>query len=222
VVLTIRSDSLKSIQADPVLCQLSPVLFSLPPMPPSEFKAVIEGPARRHSEAGHRLTIRPELTELLIRDAQGADALPLLALTLEWLYREYGSVRDAAISVAEYEKLGGVRGAINVAVQRALDRPQYPPAIPVELAEQQRVLRKCFLALATVDPDTAEPKRLVTRQDELVSGSSDTLPFISRLVGQHLLLRDRRQVAGDGDDAGHSGPRPRTGCGRCSRQNGGL
>ncbi len=50
---------------------LSPVLFSLPAMPASEFKAVIEGPARRHSEAVKPLVISPQLTEQLVVDAQG-------------------------------------------------------------------------------------------------------------------------------------------------------
>src|SRR6266403_2888663 len=50
-LLTIRSDSLARLQGEPAMQALSPVLFSLPAMPASEFKAVIEGPARRHSEA---------------------------------------------------------------------------------------------------------------------------------------------------------------------------
>ena len=194
VVLTLRSDTIKSLQNNEVLCQLSPVLFSLLPMPSSEFKAVIEGPARRHSKEGHRLTIHPELSECLVRDAEGADALPLLALTLEWLYREYGFAQEAKIGMKEYEKLGGVRGVIEVAVQRALECPEYPPVIPSEPAEQRRLLRQCFPALATVDPDTGESKRLVTPQNDLLSDAPGTLPFIDRLIEQHLLLRDQRQV----------------------------
>lgn len=89
LLLAIRSDSLPRLQAEAALQALSPVLFSLPAMPAAEFKAVIEGPARRHGEAVKPLQIDAELSEALMADARGADALPLLALTLEWLYREF-------------------------------------------------------------------------------------------------------------------------------------
>jgi hypothetical protein len=85
--------------------------FSLPPIPPAEFKAVIEGPATRASEAGRKLTVDPALTEALMHDAEGADALPLLAFTLERLYVEYrGSGR---LRRQDYEALGGVRSIVS-------------------------------------------------------------------------------------------------------------
>ena len=58
-VLTIRSDSLAKLQAQAALQALSLVLFSLPAMPVSEFKAVIEGPARRHTAASPEGFFRP-------------------------------------------------------------------------------------------------------------------------------------------------------------------
>ena len=78
-MMTIRSDSLPKLQARAALQALSPVLFSLSAMPVAEFKAVIEGPARRHTATVKPLVIAPRLTEQLVIDAQGADALPLLA-----------------------------------------------------------------------------------------------------------------------------------------------
>jgi WD40 repeat protein len=194
VMLAVRSDTIESVQVQPALSQLAPVLFSLPPVSPSEYKAVVEGPARRHSESGQRLIINPELSLQLIHDTQGADALPQLALTLELLYREYCSAQDTVIGETQYEQLGGVRGAIEVAVRRALSRPEYPPAIPPDPADQQRSLRQIFPLLATVDPDTGETKRRVARLSEL---PPDSLPFIARLEQQRLLLRDRRRL----DDA---------------------
>jgi hypothetical protein len=57
----------------------------------AEFKAVVEGSAKRHTEAGHKPLVDPALTERgLVNDAEGADALPLLAFTLERLFVEHG------------------------------------------------------------------------------------------------------------------------------------
>ena len=133
-VLTIRSDSLPKLQAQPALQAMSPVLFSLPAMPVSEFKAVIEGPAERHTQTVKPLVIAPQLTEQLVVDAQGADALPLLALTLEWLYREFTNAQGTRLGHHEYQRLGGVRGVISMAVDRAFERPGTEPAIPAERA----------------------------------------------------------------------------------------
>ena len=66
----------------------SALFDELKPMPPAGYNEVITGPARRATAAGRRLTIEPALVERLLADtAEGADALPLLALTLERLYR---------------------------------------------------------------------------------------------------------------------------------------
>lgn len=138
-VLTIRSDSLPKLQAQAALQAMSPVLFSLPAMPVSEFKAVIEGPAKRHTAAVKPLVIAPQLTEQLVVDAQGADALPLLALTLEWLYREFTDAKGTRIGYDEYQRLGGVRGVIGMAVERAFERPGSEPVIPAQRNEQERL-----------------------------------------------------------------------------------
>jgi hypothetical protein len=48
----------------------------------------------------------------------GSDALPLLAFTLEQLYLDYGG--SGALKLADYQAFGGIRGAIEAAVGRAL------------------------------------------------------------------------------------------------------
>ena len=60
---------------------------------------VITGPARRASAAERRLLIEPALVDrLLAETAEGADALPLLALSLERLYRDYGDDGDLTVA----------------------------------------------------------------------------------------------------------------------------
>ncbi|BBJ22434.1 nSTAND1 domain-containing NTPase [Candidatus Nitrotoga sp. AM1P] len=198
-LLTIRSDSLPKLQEQPALQGMSPVLFSLPAMPVSEFKAVIEGPARRHTETVKSLVITPELTEQLIQDAQGADALPLLALTLEWLYREFTTAQGTRIGYEEYQKLGGVRGVIGAAVGHAFERPGQEPAIPAQRDEQERLLQQIFPYIATVDPDTGNWKRRVALRASLRQELPQADALVSRLIEQRLLLTDVRRVTDGGE-----------------------
>lgn len=197
-VMTIRSDSLPRLQTQPVLQALSPVFFSLPAMPVSEFKAVIEGPARRHSATVRPLEISPELTDELVADAKGPDALPLLALTLDWLYREYTTPAGTRIGHDEYQRLGGVRGVIDSAVQRALARPGQEPVIAAEPAAQEQLLQQLFPFIASVDPDSGEWKRRVAMRWAIREAAPQLDALVSRLVEQRLLLSDARPVPGGG------------------------
>jgi hypothetical protein len=192
LLLAIRSDSLPRLQSHAALQALAPVLFSLPAMPTSEFKAVIEGPARRHGVAVKPLMIDPQLTEALMADARGADALPLLALTLEWLYREFTTAAGTRIGLEEYNRLGGVRGIIGKAVQRAFERPTSEPVIPSEPDAQDELLRQVFPQIATVDPDTGEWKRRVALRQVLRQSAPKADALVSRLIEQRLLRSDAR------------------------------
>ena len=193
-VVTIRSDALPVLQDHPVGRRLGTVLFSLPAMPASEFKAVIEGPARRHSETVKPLLITPALTESLIADSQGSDALPLLALTLEWLYREFVTEQGVRLGLDEYQRLGRVRGVIDSAVNRALSRAGDTPAIPTRRQDQERVLERVFGLIATVDPDTLQAKRRVAFRTEVRGDSPEADAIVARLIDQRLLRSDLREV----------------------------
>jgi WD40 repeat protein len=195
-LFTLRSDSLPALQAVPSLQALSPVLFSLPPIPTTEFKAVVEGPARRHTEKTKPLVISPSLIEQLIIDAQGRDALPLLALTLEWLYREFTTQDGTRLGLEQYRQIGGVRGVINVAVERAFEHPSSQPIIPSDRQAQIQLLQEAFPYLATMDPDTSEWMRRVAVRSQLPAA---TKPLIQRLIEQRVLRTDVTWV---GDEIG--------------------
>ena len=196
-LLTIRSESYATLQTDRRLDALKAALFPLNPIPPTEFKAVIEGPASRATTAGRKLTIEPALTEQLLRDAEGRDALPLLAFTLERLFLEYGG--DGSLRLDEYiNQLGGIQGALEAAVQDAFADPFRAPAIPAERSERERLLRLAFIPwLAGVDPDTGERKRRVARANEI---PEEARALVERLVAARLLVRDRRRVEDGGED----------------------
>ena len=74
-------------------------------MPLRSFPEIIEGPARL---AG--LQLDDGLVEAMVDDTGTRDALPLLAFTLRRLYERFGG--DGRLTVAEYESLGRLEGAI--------------------------------------------------------------------------------------------------------------
>ena len=174
------------LQTDSRVERVTPLLFDLPPIARGEFKAVIAQPAVKHTAAGHRLDVEQTLVERLLHDAEGADALPLLAFTLERLFVECGG--DGDLRLAEYEALGGVRGSIEKAVDAAFADPGRAPTVPADKAERVELLRRGFIPwLVRVDPDTEERKRRMARWGEI---PAETRPLLERLVEQR-----REQIA---------------------------
>jgi WD40 repeat protein len=197
VLLAIRSDSYERLQTHPTFTRVKQHVFSLQPIPREEYRTIIEGPAERHRAAGHRLTIDPLLTRQLLQDTQGADALPLLAFTLERLFLEQGA--EGELSLSAYETLGGIGGSIQAAVTAAFSEPKRSPEIPVDEVERRRLLRMAFIPwLARVDPDTDERKRRVAAWNEIPLESQ---PVIDRLIEQRLLTRDRRLITGSSEES---------------------
>ncbi len=181
-VIAIRSDSYPHLQAEPRIRPELHAPFNLGPMGPEGFKEVIEGPAEIV-----RLEIEPTLTAALIRDAEGADALPLLAFTLERLYRDYGS--DGDLQLAEYDSMKGISGAISAAVDDALDDP--PRELPADRAALERLMRKAFIPHLVRVNAAGEFARRVARRDQL---PAETRPLVDLLVEHRLLLADRRRT----------------------------
>jgi len=194
VIMAIRSDSYEELQTAAALKGLRQTPFSLPPLALAEYKMVIEGPAARATAAGQTLTVEPALTEQLLRDAEGADALPLLAFVLEKLLVRHGS--DGDLLLKEYHALGGLQGSIEAAVTQAFNDPEKNPTIPADETVQRMLLQQAFLSLVTLDQDSEKPKRLVATWATL---PTEIQPLLERLVEARLLTKDRRKVA-DGEE----------------------
>jgi WD40 repeat protein len=185
VAATIRTDRFEAMQSHPALDGLGTELFDeLKPMPATQFKEVITGPAVRTTEGGQRLSIAPDLVNQLIADsASGADTLPLLALTLARLYADYASTGE--LTLAHYESTGGMRRVVNNRIDEVLSSDA------VERAHQLEQLRAAFIPwLATINPDNDQPLRRVARYADLPEASR---PVIDALVDQRLLVRDERE-----------------------------
>ncbi|MFF0815604.1 TIR domain-containing protein [Rhodococcus sp. NPDC003318] len=184
VVFAIRSDCYEPLQTAPELAALGSVVFDdLKPMPPTQFKEVVVGPADRATEAGRPLTVEPELVDRLLDEStHGADTLPLLALTLSRLYRDYGG--DGDLTVAEYEAMGGMRQVVQTEIDALLARD------PDERARQLERLKAAFIPwLATVNPDNDQPLRRVARWSDL---PSDSRALIDAFVARRLLVKGER------------------------------
>ncbi|WP_345344515.1 TIR domain-containing protein [Rhodococcus olei] len=183
-VFAIRSDRYEPLQTAPELAAVGSVVFDdLKPMPPTQFKEVVAGPAVRATEAGRPLTIEPELIDRLLDEStRGADTLPLLALTLSRLYRDYGG--DGDLTVAEYEAMGGMRQVVQTEIDALLSDD------PAERGWQLERLKAAFIPwLATVSPDNDQPLRRVARWSDL---PADGRALIDAFVGRRLLVKGER------------------------------
>ena len=196
VVFTIRSDSYDQLQRAEALTGLKQTAMPLLPMPRGAYSEVIEGPARRVREAGGKLDIDPLLTQRLLEELEsggGADALPLLAVTLEQLFLEYR--RGGALRLADFLALGELAGGVDSAVARALRRADARPDIPRDLEMREALLRRGFIPwLAGVDPDSLAARRNIAVYDDL---PPETRPLLDLLVEERLLLTDVGRAAGD-------------------------
>ena len=192
VIFAIRSDSYDALQNAKPLEGLRQVAFSLSPMPRGAYQDVIEGPARRVEEAGGKLAVEPALTQRLLIDIEGGagDALPLLAFTLEQLYLDY--CKTGALRLADYQTFGGLKGAIDAAVERAFARADADLRIPRERATRLALMRRGLIPwLAGVDPDSKTSRRNIARRADI---PAEAAPLIDLLVEERLLSVDTRST----------------------------
>jgi hypothetical protein len=186
--VTIRSDAYEPLQTAEALAGVPQVPFNLPPLAAADYRSVIGGPVDRVNEAGRPLTFEPGLLTNLLAEAQGADALPLLGFTLERLYVEHGG--DGALTLADYDALGGVQGSIEAAVAEAFTDPEAAPRIPTNTAEREALLKRAFVPhLMGVNEANGEPVRRTARLADL---PADTRQLIDRLIDRRLLVVNRR------------------------------
>lgn len=158
VVLGLRADFYDQCLAYPPLLTALQTPVALGSMNSDQLRAVITGPA-----AAEGLDVEPGLVELLLRDlgvnddpdAQGGDydpgALPLLAHALRAVWQQRSG---RVLTVAGYQRTGGIREAIATIAERAYTR--------LTSAEQQ-IAQQIFLRLVQVDNQGGAVRRRVPR-----------------------------------------------------------
>ncbi len=188
-IFAIRSDSYDALEHAKPLAGLAQSTLPLLPMPRGAYKDVIEGPSRRYAGTGRTLTIEPQLTQRLLEDIDkggGSDSLPLLAFTLEQLFLDYR--RSGALRLKNYEDFGGLKGAIDAAVERAFARADADARIPKERKARELLLRRGLIPwLAGIDPDSRTPRRNIARRADI---PEEAAPLIDLLVEERLLATD--------------------------------
>lgn len=168
--------------------------YLLPKVPVALVKDIIEGPARRDRQVnGYRgLDIDPLLTERLIDEWSGEDALPLLALTLNRLYTLQG--QSGRLTLAAYDDCGGLAGMLDAAIRQAIDRAVAEGVMPASAQRQRNIVHRAFVpALLAIHPQTQEPVRRLARFEEF---PPDTHGLIRFLLDARLLSESVRHVDG--------------------------
>lgn len=106
VVMTARTDMWDRVAAETTKFAMSvaPTVLHVPPLSRTDLAEVISEPARRS-----HLILEDGLVERLVEDTGSGDALPLLAFTLA---RMATDAEDGQLTHADYDAIGGVKGAI--------------------------------------------------------------------------------------------------------------
>ena len=139
VVATLRAALYEDFLVDPKLAALkqSGAAYDLGFPGPSDLADIIRLPAEAAGLAYERAADAETLDERLLRDAAGADALPLLQFALQRLFEERRIENGrATLTFAAYEANGGIDGAIDEAARRALAKLD-----KADLAALPRLLR---------------------------------------------------------------------------------
>jgi len=195
-IFTIRSDNYEHLQEARQLADVHKEPLDLGPMPRGSYAEVVKGPIRRLQDTERAIEIDDKLVdELLIDMEAGAakDALPLLAFTLERLYDEYGAT--GRLTLDQYAKLGGLRGSIEGAVERAMAAADLDTRIPRGRDDRLDLLRRGLVPwLAGIDPDTRAPRRRIARLTEI---PVEARALIELLVQQRLLSTDVARETGE-------------------------
>jgi tetratricopeptide (TPR) repeat protein len=185
-LFTMRTDSFPQFQSDPQLATVPKDTFTLDMMLEGSYREIIEGPAALVKPKP--LKIDPQLTEALLQDAAGQDALPLLAFTLRYLYDQYQANNE--LSLGSYEKLGRLKGVMETTVKQALAEGVAEGELPKDDKAQLALIRKAFIPLARVNAAGQFARRIATRAEI----PPDAQPVIDCLTEARLLIKDRRTV----------------------------
>jgi formylglycine-generating enzyme required for sulfatase activity len=173
LAFTIRTDSFPELQSHRRFQNLEARGYDLRALPVFRFDSVIEEPAKRYG-----VEVDTVLVDALMDDAPKEDALPLLAFALQRLWRQYAA--SGKLTKDNYDKVGGLKGLIDDAAERALrgldpeqdvPLPSAPPAKRVELGASTFVP-----ALVQISDQGAPIRRVAAwtslsdEQQELLSG----------------------------------------------------
>ena len=164
IAFTIRTDSFPELQSHPRFADLKARGYDLRTLPVFRFDDVAEDPAARYG-----VQVDPALTDALMEDAPGRDALPLLAFALQRLWDQFAL--SGKLQLADYTAMGGLSGLIEDAAERALcgiEPEQRDTALPSGGAKKHQTERGAHIfvpALADINDEGATIRRVANWTD---------------------------------------------------------
>lgn len=165
VAFTVRTDSFQELQASKHFQGIATRPADIRRLPTYRLGGAIELPSERY-----RVEFEPKLVDALMEDATGNDALPLLAFTLQRLWRQFAP--EGRIRQSNYADVGKLSGIIEDAAERALRgidplAPQGPleGRIPPGGAKDQAAAHVFVPALAQVNERGAAIRRVALLKD---------------------------------------------------------
>ena len=180
VLCTMRSDFLGLFQRHPALQGVDFESLSLGPMRIDGMRRVIEMPARLAA-----IEIEDGLADRLLADTETPDALPLLSFTLWVMCRDRRD--DERLTVAAYERLGGLQGTIAReadAVLASAVRDQKQEDLRKALLQMARLSEDGSYARRPVEWDNAEVRRV----DAFLAKLVDRRVLVSRMEGDRRVI----------------------------------
>ncbi len=147
LAFTIRTDSFPELQSHRRFQGLKARGYDLRAPRMFRFDSVVEEPAKRYG-----VVVDNALVDALMDDTPKEDALPLLAYALQRLWRQYAA--SGALTKDNYDKVGGVRGLIEDAAERALRGLTPDEDVPLPSGPPPK--RRLDLGAATFVPALAD------------------------------------------------------------------
>ncbi|MBT2230050.1 WD40 repeat domain-containing protein [Nonomuraea sp. NEAU-A123] len=190
-VLLVRADFEARLADMPELEEAVQDRYLVTSMTRRQLQLAITEPAKKA-----RAQVEPELVEELLRNADshvvqpagplstavsGAGVLPLFSHALDQAWR--GRADEEALTLADYERTGGIEGAVEASAQRAYDGLSL---------SQQATARRIFMRLTATSSDGMDTAARVTRS-ALTAGMSageeaDTERVLEAFTGERLIM----------------------------------
>jgi hypothetical protein len=185
-VLAVRADFEARCADYPELAAAVQDRYLMAPMSERQLRLAVTEPARKAGSVVESALVE-ELVEKVIRGTgpgpgSRAGVLPLLSYALDEAWRVAGRRAGDALTLADYESVGGIEGAVATSAQSAYDRLS---------ARQQAAAREIFIRLTATSPDGTDVAGRAG-QAELVAGkspadASDVTAVLEEFAKERLL-----------------------------------
>jgi hypothetical protein len=179
IILTVRADFEPQLNSGALENDWVNGRYTVPPFSLEDLKEIIVLPTLQEV----LIFDPPELVDEIISEVvQSPGAMPLLSYTLSELYEAYRTSgrEDRALKKEDYDKLGGVMGALRTRAENLYASLQ--PA-------QQSTMRKIMLRMVSVEGDLAGKRVPVAELDYSTEENPRVEEVVAKLVETRLVVK---------------------------------